>query len=640
MNSTRPTDLAAIANPQNKPGYWVWAIPILLVVAALAFRQIDVFPPTTDEFFSMYNAGWLANGPFSPEQVVQSLRKHSPDHTPLYFVMLSFWGKFAGTSLAAGRTLTVLISMLSVAAAYRLAADFVSPVAGVLAIVVLTSSAFYNFYISNVRMYPLLVASAGALLWVYLRLAHRVKTVKATDYFALALATFFLISTHAFSAIFMVMLGAYHLLFAPKTRRWIWISAAVLTAIILFSPFLLLLLEEIGSVIEGKAIVAVGGADAVSIWLRVASNNQPLLLLISLAGLAVGAWKRKIVPRPYHLMFLLYLLAMALLAHFTTLVIKDSMRYHLAGWLPFLLFVVAGLYGFFRFRRWLGLLVLLWLIAGSNFQTSVNWWHYIVLRALVFAQPPTHIISRVALQAEPKPAIIGYPYDEFYAPFALEHRGNINYSQRDYYFGRHGLSMDATDGPDTFEDYVRRHAIDSPSLWLVHPESDKYAARVDQAKAVLHGLHYQACDSQAIGYRAVIVKLMWTLLDCQIPQSLAKFQTAIVDYHFHSAALDKEGNKLLFVDKWSARAETVELEDYSMSYQLLREQWDNVAQLDLPMVHPGKLRQFSIDILGVEAGRYWLMAILYNKRTRERFEWLNNSGNVAEMQTLAEIVIS
>ena len=86
MNSTRPTLLATITNPQNKPGYWVWAIPILLVVASLAFRQIDVFPPTTDEFFSMYNAGWLANGAYSPEQVVQSLRRHSPDHTPLYFV--------------------------------------------------------------------------------------------------------------------------------------------------------------------------------------------------------------------------------------------------------------------------------------------------------------------------------------------------------------------------------------------------------------------------------------------------------------------------------------------------------------------------------------------------------------------------
>ncbi len=474
-----------------------------------------------------------------------------------------------------------------------------------------------------------------------LRLAHRVKTVKATDYFALALATFFLISTHAFSAIFMVMLGAYHLLFAPKTRRWIWISAAVLTAIILFSPFLLLLLEEIGSVIEGKAIVAVGGADAVSIWLRVASNNQPLLLLISLAGLAVGAWKTQDRAAPIS-----FNVPTLLASHGTAGTFYDAGLSRTAcatiwpAGCPSYSSWSLDCMDFFRFRRWLGLLVLLWLIAGSNFQTSVNWWHYIVLRALVFAQPPTHIISRVALQAEPKPAIIGYPYDEFYAPFALEHRGNINYSQRDYYFGRHGLSMDATDGPDTFEDYVRRHAIDSPSLWLVHPESDKYAARVDQAKAVLHGLHYQACDSQAIGYRAVIVKLMWTLLDCQIPQSLAKFQTAIVDYHFHSAALDKEGNKLLFVDKWSARAETVELEDYSMSYQLLREQWDNVAQLDLPMVHPGKLRQFSIDILGVEAGRYWLMAILYNKRTRERFEWLNNSGNVAEMQTLAEIVIS
>ena len=114
-------------------GHWVWTVPFFLIVAWLAIRQIEVYPPSTDEFFSMFNAGWLGNLPYSPMQVVQSLQKHSPDHTPLYFVLLSLWGQAAGTSLAAGRLLSVFISLVAMAIAYRLAKDFVAPVAGLMA---------------------------------------------------------------------------------------------------------------------------------------------------------------------------------------------------------------------------------------------------------------------------------------------------------------------------------------------------------------------------------------------------------------------------------------------------------------------------------------------------------------------------
>ena len=37
--------------------HWAWAIPVLLIVAALSMRHVDLYPPTTDEFFSMFNTG-------------------------------------------------------------------------------------------------------------------------------------------------------------------------------------------------------------------------------------------------------------------------------------------------------------------------------------------------------------------------------------------------------------------------------------------------------------------------------------------------------------------------------------------------------------------------------------------------------
>ena len=44
------------AGDQEILGHWIWAVPILLVVAALSLRQIDLYPPTADEFFSMFNS--------------------------------------------------------------------------------------------------------------------------------------------------------------------------------------------------------------------------------------------------------------------------------------------------------------------------------------------------------------------------------------------------------------------------------------------------------------------------------------------------------------------------------------------------------------------------------------------------------
>ena len=76
-----------------------------------------------------------------------------------------------------------------------------------------------------------------------------------------------------------------------------------------------------------------------------------------------------------------------------------------------------------------------------------------------------------------------------------------------------------------------------------------------------------------------------------------------------------------------------------MSYQLITSDWNNVAQLDLPLVHEGKLRLFSIDIANVPAGTYRLMAILYDKDSGERQDWLNSAGGLSNMLTLTEIVI-
>ena len=614
--------------------HWLWALPILLVVAALALRQIDLYLPTGDEFFSMNDAGWLINGPYSPIEILQSLQQYSSNHTPGFFMLLSVWGNLIAYDIALARIFTIFIGLLALAMTYRLARDFVAPVAGLFALIIIASNAFYNFYYAHARMYTLLLLTSAIALWLYLRITHQQKQVKKTDYAALGIAVFALISAHAFSAAFLLMLGIYHLLIAPKNRRWWQVSAIVLIALLLFSPWMAVLATAgIEQALADWGDRAVGGITAVRTWLEVTLNNQPFLLILSGAGLAVGMWTNKIRPQPYLILFVLFLTVLALLAHFTDFVAMSSMRYQLASWPLFALFIAAGLYGLYGFRRYLGLLTLLWIIAGLAFQQTADWNQYLAGYADDFSGPPWQIISRLALRAEQKP-IIAYQHQ----PWILNWRYIINYSQREHYFDRHDLTLETANNPKDLEDDIRQRAITEPSIWVFYQTSKVNAAEAASIESIIHDLNYQLCDTIKIGIDTVIRQYTWQTLNCQPPQLLSSHQTSAIDYQFYGAALHAANSKLYFSDQWTARTDD-DLSSLQMSYQLISADWNKAAQLDLPLVHEGQPRLFSINISDVPTGHYRLMAILYDKHTGQRQNWLNSEGDLPDMLNLTDIDI-
>ena len=614
--------------------HWLWAVPILLVVATLALRQIDLYPPTPDEFFSMYNSGWLVNSPYLPIDVIESIQQNSPQHTPGYFLLLNLWGSLTTYDIALARVFTIFTGLLSLAMVHRLARDFVAPVAGLFALIVIASNAFYNFYYAHTRMYTLLPLTAVIVLWLYLRIIYQQKQVRKTDYAALGAAVFALISTHAFSAAFLLMLGIYHLIIAPKNRRWRQVSAAVLIALLLFSPWMAVLTTATERALANWGDKAVDGIIAVRAWLEVNLNNQPFLLMLSAAGLAVGMWTKKIRLQPYFILFVPFLIVLALLAHFTDFVAMSSMRYHLASWLPFVLFIAAGLYGLYRFRKWLGLLALLWIIAGLAFQQTAHWKQYLAGYIAEFPEPPWQVISRLSLQAAQKPIIIAYQHQ----PRILDWRYVINYSQQDHYFRQYNLILEIFDNLKNSEDDIRQYAITEPSIWVSYQTSKTNAAEATEIESIMGKLGYQPCKTIEIGIDTMIRQYAWKTMNCQPPQLLSSHQTAAIDHQFYGAALDTANSKLYFNDQWTARTDD-DLSGLLMSYQLISADWNNVAQLDLPLAHEGQLRLFSIDIANVPSGQYRLMAILYDQDSGERQNWLNSDGDLPAMLPLTEIDI-
>lgn len=623
-------------------GHWIWALPILLLAAALTVPQVDLYPPAPDEFFSLYMAGLAVDGPFSPAEIVETIQKFNPDHTPSYFMLLSLWGNLTAPEIGMARVLSILIHLLFLAIMFHLARRFLAPIAGLFALVVICSSAFYNFYIAHARMYTLLLLLASIVLWLYLRIMRKRGRVGRSEYALLGAAVFALITTHAYSTLFLLMLGIYHLAVARKNRRWVLVSATVVAATLLFLPYLLQMTSLLGAIADMRAQSQ--GIEVILAWFKLALNGQPFLLLLTIAGLLYGAWKRTIMFKPWLAMIAIYLVILGLMEMVTGFVEISGMRYHLTGWLLFVLVIVAALVTLYRIRRWLGMMALFaWVLAGAWFQTSTNWWIYLTVLGDVVVSPPTQVISRLAAGADPTPAILGYALSTIHK-YYLTWNGYflfssiIDYTQEDHYFTSLGIQHHAANEMDDFDDRAHRFAVTSPALWVYHQPSRATAAETARAESIIAELNYEHCATTRVGRNTFIAQYAWRTIGCRPPQPLSSHRTESIDYRFYGAGLEAAGDRLYFSDSWTALG-SFSAERYSMSYQLLTADWDKVAQLDLPLAHPDQLRMYYIDVAKAPAGSYRLMAIVYDAQSGERFAWLDNSGDVDELLLLGEFAL-
>ena len=620
--------------------HWFGAVVILLAVAALGAYHSDLYPPSTDEYYSMHNAGWTSGAVFSPIEVLQSLRQNSPNHSPLYFLILSLWGQVIVPDIVLARILSILFALLGLSMIYRLARDFIGSVAGTFALLLACSNAFYNYYIIYARMYTLLVFLSALVLWLYLRIVDKEAGARRRDFLALVAAVYCMANTFLFSATFLLMLGVYHIIVALKARtgpgsKSPGQNATVIVALAFFSPWLLIVFPDAYPQTLSWGRDHLNSNEALAAWLTVNLNGEMLLLFLSIFGVLLGLLLKTIRFRTWLLMSLLYVLILALIAHYTTFVAADTMRHHLSGWVPLLLTIVAGLYALYGIHWLLSLLVLLFLIAGFQFQQSAQWEEILGGHILSYRREPFHLISREALQEEYPPLLIGYKTDSR----GLYWKYKINNESLGYlYFDRRNLELIMPNALDKLQKDVRHHAIVEPYVWVFYLDRRFDEADADQLAAVMTTLNYESCDIRAIGFGSTLDKFAWDALNCAPPRIRSSHQNEFLDYQFYGAEVNPDKDRVTFVDRWGSEADS-DLSYLNMSIQLISEDWNNVAQVDLPLVNPDQLRQLTIDISNVPPGRYQLMAIVYNNQTGKRSNWLNNGGNTPGMLALAELTL-
>ncbi len=614
--------------------HWLGAVPILLAVAALGFYHSDLYPPSTDEYYSMHNAGWTDSAAFSAVEVLQSLRRNSPNHSPLYFLILSLWGQLTVPDIMLARILSIMFALLGLSMIFRLARDFVGPAAGIFALLLACSSTFNNYYITYARMYSLLVFLSGLVLWIYLRIVDKQALARKRDFLALGAAVYCLANTFLFSATFLLMLGLYHLCALGKNQNWLKISATVIVALLLFSPWLLVVFPDAYQrSVDYADWEGMSSAEALAAWLMISLNDEVLLLFLSTFGISLGLLLKTIRLKPWLFMCLLYLLTLALIANYTTFIAAHTMRYHLPGWIPLLLTIVAGLSALYGVHWLLSLLALFWLIAGVQFQQSAQWEDILGGHILSYLREPFHLISREALQEEYPPLLVGYKTDSrgLYWKYQIN-----NESLGDLYFDRRNLLLITPNALDKLEKDVRHYAIDEPYVWVFYLDRRIREADRDELATAMKKLNYELCDSRTIGFGSTLDAFSWDVLDCAPPHMESQHQNEFVHYQFFGAEVNSDTGRIAYIDRWGS-GKAYALSNLNMSIQLISEDWNNVAQVDLPLVKPDQLRQFTIDISNVPPGHYRLMAIVYNNQTGERSTWLNNSDDVPEVLKLAEV---
>ncbi|MFO5494734.1 MAG: glycosyltransferase family 39 protein, partial [Cuspidothrix sp.] len=107
---------------------------------------------------------------------VNGLALEEPQITPLYFVILRLWTELFGSSVALTRSLSAVISLLTLPCIYWLCQElFESPLVGWMSVVLVAVSPYHVLFAQDARMYSLwtvttLLSSASLLR------AMRIKT--------------------------------------------------------------------------------------------------------------------------------------------------------------------------------------------------------------------------------------------------------------------------------------------------------------------------------------------------------------------------------------------------------------------------------------------------------------------------------
>ena len=199
---------------------WVWVIPVLLLATGLAAHRLDGYPIDLDELVTVRLAGRGTSNNLA--EVWAAVAANAPEWAYGLPLIYSVWGRVFGWSTFAVRALPLFAGLLALAWTYRTGRDLFAPLVGLVAAMLLATSAFFITYMHVARSYSMVALFTVMTIWSYWRLALR-PSANGSDRAAqlvFVVGSIGIFYSNYYAILLLVGLGLWHLLFMPKDRRW------------------------------------------------------------------------------------------------------------------------------------------------------------------------------------------------------------------------------------------------------------------------------------------------------------------------------------------------------------------------------------------------------------------------------------
>jgi hypothetical protein len=186
------------------------AVGILILAAVVLIVDLNGISLWADE-------GWTiaATAEPNPAAVVEEWVLDDV-HPPLYFVLLNIWRQFTGDTIFEMRYFAVLVTLVAVAAMYRLGAALFSVQAGLLAAFLFAVHDLVTVLTQEVRHYSLQQTLTVLTMWLYWRFWQHPTRNRGI---AFALAGVALLYTHYWGGFVLLALGVHALITRLQVLR-------------------------------------------------------------------------------------------------------------------------------------------------------------------------------------------------------------------------------------------------------------------------------------------------------------------------------------------------------------------------------------------------------------------------------------
>ncbi len=590
----------------RRPGKIWRVILLLLVVAGLGIIGLDKDAMWYDEIYSYIYAGGQQYGPILAGEVytrVMEQLEHEKN-PPSYYLILHFWLTVAGSSALAGRTFSLLFGVLSVAMSYRLGLDFAKSVripsaelVGLGAAVAVGASAYYIYYLHELRVYTLIVACTAFEVWAYLRLIQAGKRHSWRLRISFVLVTAISLYLHYQLLFVLVVIGLYHLIMVRKTIQWWRVSLLLLAVGLLYIPWIWTLyrFSEAGKI---NPVVGMSMAKVVPALLLTFSNNSVALLAVLVV---FGVYKQLWTMR-----FIIFMVAASVIVTLTANAYYpfiNQIRYIIFLW-P-LLAVLVGL-GVERLSRMgVGPVVMLsiWVLAGLWTIASNDFSSYL------YGIIPSWREFRAELQQHAQPGdMVAY------------HAGNYDWIRSlelDHYL--YGLPIQhqmteyipgKSDNDDYFN-HAKAFVDQSQNIWLAVSHIDPPNFRLADFERALAREQFTECYT-ALDDASVTLKL-YTRLTNTADMPL-QFGDGIHMQMVETVDVSQSGQVTVVLG--SSKAESVPNDKYSVAVHVVDAAGNLVAQADYGL--PNAQNACQKTTLNVPSGAYTLRVAVYNWQTGKR----------------------